>query len=172
MTKELLLGCGNSREKKLYTPMENTEWHDLVTLDFDPACKPDVLHDLNGLHYPFENEEFDEIHAYEVLEHLGRQGDWRFFFNQFAELHRIIKPSGLLFATCPHYTSPWAWGDPSHTRIIGLEQITFLSQRMYAEQVGKTAMTDFRAHYNADWELAFSELSPNLTLMFALKAVK
>lgn len=172
MTKELLIGCGNSREKKLYAPADNKQWHGLVTVDFDPNCRPDVVHDLNMMPYPFGDAEFDEIHAYEVLEHLGQQGNWRFFFSQFAELWRIIKPGGMLFGTAPTPSSPWAWGDPSHTRIISLESLSFLSQANYVHQVGKTAMTDFRHFYKADWETIWEQKDNSGGQLFALKAIK
>ena len=116
---ELLIGCGNSREKRVYDNIiVKPEWNELVTLDIDPMCNPDVTHDLDVLPYPFEDNTFDEIHAYEVLEHCGHQGDWIFFFQQFTELWRILKPKGVLVGSCPNWDSPWAWGDPGHRRII------------------------------------------------------
>lgn len=124
-----------------------------VTLDIDPTTNPDVLWDLNTLPYPFLLDEFDEIHAYEVLEHCGAQGDWRFFFAQFEELWRILKPGGKLIFSVPAPTSVWVWGDPGHTRMIHPEQMGFLSQANYAAQVGKTAMTDYRHVYSADFKV-------------------
>src|SRR5207253_648488 len=100
---------------------------------------------------PFENESFDEIHAYEVLEHLGGQGNWRFFFAEFTEYHRILAPHGSLYAAVPAWNSFWAWGDPSHKRIINEGTLSFLSQEEYAKQVGKTAMSDFRFCYRVDF---------------------
>ena len=167
---ELLLGCGVSRERKITFPGRD-QWSELITLDMYHECKPDVVHDLNVLPYPFADNTFDEIHAYEVLEHQGRQGDWKFFFDQFAELWRITKPGGLLCATCPLYSSPWAWGDPSHTRIIGLEQLSFLSQQVYRDSVGVSPMTDFRWYYKADWVLHSHEALEHI-LAFALRAQK
>ena len=169
--KELLIGCGNSREKRIFAAGEQ-QWGGLVTLDFYPECRPDVVHDLNVLPYPFADAEFDEIHAYEVLEHCGRQGDWRFFFDQWTEFWRIVKPGGYFCGTCPHRTSPWAWGDPSHTRIVGLEQLVFLSQKEYERQVGTMAMSDFRHYYKADWQLVWEQLDADLTQRFVLRAVK
>src|SRR5277367_3198633 len=118
---ELLLGCGHSRDKKV--SMNGREaWDDLVTLDQYPECEPDIVLDLNVLPYwRLSDNEYDEIHAYCVLEHCGRQGDWRFFFDQWSEFYRIIKPGGTFHGITPLYTSEWAWGDPSHARIIGLE---------------------------------------------------
>ena len=92
---ELLLGCGHLRKKRLKQPEQGDEWQNLVTLDVNPACNPDVVHDLNVTPWPFQDEEFDEVHAYEVLEHIGRQGDYKSFFDHFNELYRILKPGGL-----------------------------------------------------------------------------
>lgn len=168
--KELIIGCGSSKEKRLSidgTPgFQNPVW-----LDINADHKPDVVWDLNQMPYPFADNEFDEIHAYEVLEHCGTQGDYKFFFAQFTELHRILKPNGHLYATCPSRHSAWAWGDPSHTRILQPEQLVFLSQEEYERQVGKTPMSDFRNIYKADFAACAYE-DDNETFWFILKAIK
>lgn len=168
--KELLIGCGSSRRKQVYVP-GGEDWHNLVTLDINPDHKPDIVWDLNSIPLPFPDNEFSEIHAYEVLEHVGSQGDYRFFFAQFEEFHRILIPGGKLFATVPAPTSPWAWGDPSHTRIFPKEWLTFLRQASYGEQVGKTSMSDFRNIYRADFEIRLAQ-EQNDTLYFIIEAKK
>jgi SAM-dependent methyltransferase len=173
---ELLIGCGASREKKVTFDEIPKEWSNkLITLDWDESSNPDVLHDLNILPYPFEDDQFEEIHAYEVLEHLSTQGDFRFFFQQFEEFHRILKPGGWFIGTCPVWHDAWAWGDPGHTRIISQESLIFLSQQEYITQIDeeKRAMTDYRGIYEADFELVSRnepENSPNWA--FVLKAIK
>jgi SAM-dependent methyltransferase len=107
------------------------EWENLTTLDIDPNCGADVIWDLGVFPYPFEDNTFDEIHAYEILEHLGSLGDYKFFFKQFEEMWRILKPEGLLFGLVPGPKSPWIWGDPGHTRVITPEQLQFLDQSFY-----------------------------------------
>jgi SAM-dependent methyltransferase len=129
--RELLIGSGPSRTKKMHQQDGPKEWQNLTTLDIDTECGADVIHDLNCFPYPFEDNTFDEIHAYEVLEHLGSIGDYKFFFRQFEELWRILVPGGLFFATVPGPKSPWIWGDPGHTRVITPEQIQFLDQSFY-----------------------------------------
>ena len=172
MTKktELLIGCGSNHSKRLAT--DGTKgWDNLTTLDYNATHKPTVVWDLMNLPLPFNDREFDEIHAYEVLEHLGQQGDYKLFFAQFSEFWRLLKPNGHFLATCPSRNSVWALGDPSHTRIMQLEQLVFLSQEEYRKQVGKTPMSDFRNIYRADFKVVFQE-DDGETIQFVLKAIK
>lgn len=168
---ELLIGCGNNLKKKVTFPGIPTEWCELVTLDWDEYCKPHVVHDLNIIPYPFQDNTFDELHAYEVLEHLGQQGDYRSFFSQFTEFWRILKPGGYLVATVPAWDSMWAWGDPGHRRIINEGTLVFLSQKEYKNQIGKTAMADYRFCYEADFDILMTAEKGDI-FAFVLRAVK
>lgn len=168
---ELLIGAGSRRSKHLVW-QGRSDWTALVTLDINADHKPDVVHDLTVLPLPFEDNTFDEIHAYEVLEHTGQQGDWRFFFAQFSEFWRILKPDGVLLATSPDADSRWAWGDPGHTRVMSPESLTFLSQRQYTSQVGVTPMTDYRFVYKADFEPRLLETTQGGQFHYIIQAVK
>lgn len=167
---ELLVGCGTNLAKQVTFDEIPKEWCELVTLDSDASLSPHVVHDLNNIPYPFTDDTFDEIHAYEVLEHCGKQGDWRFFLDQFTEFHRILKPGGWFVATVPAWDSIWAWSDPGHTRVISEGSLLFLSQESY-EQVGKTSMTDYRSWYKANFQLV-SANDQKGSLVFVLKAIK
>lgn len=169
---ELLLGCGNNRTKRLYRG-EFKEWTDLITLDMDPSCKPDVIHDLNNRPLPFQDNTFDEVFELEVLEHHGGpQGNFRAWFDHFSEIYRILKPDGYYFCTTPHWQSPWAWGDPGHVRVIPVEMLTFLDQTEYTKQVGHTPLTDYRWCYKADFSVYHFDEKPGEYLRFVLQAKK
>ncbi len=210
--RELLLGCGRARDKRIWPQQIQRRANDhlfgpgLVTLDCNLAVKPDVWCDLNasppwygyprdtaaynaGM-YPAGNvasgaaeyqtacvllaDYWDEIHAYEVLEHLGSQGDAQALLRQFAELWRLLKPDGYLCCTVPSRYSGWLWGDPSHRRVIVPQTLVFLDQSEYIKQCDgehPTSMSDFRSIYQADFKLV-DHGDNRETFSFILQAVK
>ena len=168
MTKSLLLGAGSEHTKRLALP-DDRDWDELVTCDINGDHPVDVVCDLDVVPWPFRDATFDEVHAYEVLEHLGGQGDWRAFFDQFYEVWRILRRGGLLFATVP--TGSWIWGDPSHIRYIGPETLVFLSQAEYAKQVGRTPMSDFRFYWKGDFKPIHAQYSSDYTFEFVLRRI-
>ena len=168
---ELLLGCGSKHQKLVIPEPSRPGWTKLTTLDINGDHGPDVVHDLEALPLPFADNSFSEIHAYEVLEHTGRQGDYRFFFGQFEDFWRILEPGGYVCGSVPNPTSVWAWADPSHSRVIAVESFQFLDQSEYARQVGVTPMSDYRYVYRGDFELAYSEAFEH-RVFFALRAIK
>jgi len=167
---ELLVGCGSRREKIINTA-DKPDWTKLVTLDINADHNPDVVHDLNQVPWPFDDDTFDEIHAYEVMEHLGQQGDFKSFFDSWSEIWRILKPDGVFVGTSPAEKSPWLWGDPGHTRVISPACLTFLNQEQYRQQVGNTPMTDYRFCYKADFDPVYIKTEGH-TFIYVMKAIK
>lgn len=165
---ELLIGCGHDRRKLIRLPNQGDSWHSLVTLDHNPDVSPMVVADLEKIDLPFPDSTFDEIHAYQVLEHTGKQGDAAFFFRQFDEFARILKVGGMFFAACPSYKSQWAWGDPSHTRVLTAGTISFLDRERYNEG---SSRTDFRHLFISNWEIvAVEEGDENLIFVLKLRS--
>jgi SAM-dependent methyltransferase len=185
--RNLLLGCGHARDKRLEPTLFfgrksaldlANEWRrprewvgELQTLDYESPCKPDIVWNLNTLPWPLKDDHYDEVHAYEVLEHLGRQGDYRAFFETFAEVWRVLRPGGFLCATVPSRKSMWLWGDPGHTRAILPCTLVFLDQQSYIDQQGRTSMSDYRRLYQADFQTLWAHEN-NDTHQFVLQAVK
>jgi SAM-dependent methyltransferase len=94
--RKLNLGCGA-------TYLEN-----YVNLDWNSLTQVDVSHNLNELPYPFDDNSFDEILASHVLEHLDRP------FDIMTEMHRILRPGGLLHIKVPHFSRGFTHAEHAH----------------------------------------------------------
>jgi len=72
---------------------------------------------------PFDNDSFDFITAFDVLEHIQRitmsDGKTRFpFICLMNEIFRVLKPEGVFFNIQPCYPSKEAFQDPTHVNIM------------------------------------------------------
>lgn len=164
MKNILVIGGGFTSGKRLdphtlqfAAPVELPGRDNVTTIDSNKECRPSFVWDLNvtpwPINKPIHSHAYDEVHAYEVLEHLGKQGDADSLFAHFGECWLALKPGGLLLASVPSFKSMWAWGDPSHTRVITSGTITFLMRKQYEMQIGRTSMSDFCSKLIGNWEL-------------------
>ncbi len=96
MAKKLNLGCGEDIKEGY------------VNLDWSSLVGADVAHDLNALPYPFEDNSFDLVEAFHVLEHLEKP------FSVMKELHRILRPGGTLHIKVPHFSRGMTHAEHEH----------------------------------------------------------
>jgi len=83
-----------------------------INLDMKEHDKVDIIHDLNKLPLPFDDNSFDEILASHVLEHIYD------YPNLIFELYRILKSDGLLMIKVP-YGNASKWNNsPYHVRFF------------------------------------------------------
>lgn len=96
---KLNLGCGNDIRKG---------W---VNVDINPICKAVIKADLNKP-LPFADESADYIFIKDVYEHLTNRESF------IKEIHRILKPYGVIHWLQASYTNTIAWGDPDHKTAV------------------------------------------------------
>lgn len=94
---KLNLGAGKLDVRKGY-----------INLDIINYPNIDIVWDLNKLPLPFKNNEFNEILALSILEHIEK------YIPLMNELYRILKPGGIIKIRTPHFTYVESWADPTH----------------------------------------------------------
>ncbi|HEX8501828.1 MAG TPA: methyltransferase domain-containing protein [Pyrinomonadaceae bacterium] len=97
----LNLGCGRVRVEEA------------VNVDVTPLTGPDVLHDLDRRPWPFADDSFDEVLAYDVVEHLED------VVAAFEEIHRVARDGAVVRVSVPHFSSGNAFNDPTHRHFFG-----------------------------------------------------
>jgi SAM-dependent methyltransferase len=89
-----------------------------VGLDRSPLPGVDVVADLDG-GLPFPAESFDAVSANQVLEHV------RDLVGLVQEVHRVLRPGGVLVAHVPYFRSSWAHIDPTHLRSFTISSMDY-----------------------------------------------
>lgn len=87
--------------------LDSISYDEVVNLDITNYDGVDVVWDLNKLPLPFKDNEFGEILAYSILEHVN-------YVPLMDELYRILKKGGVIKIRVPHFTYVEAYADPTH----------------------------------------------------------
>jgi len=95
---KLNLGAGKDPKKKGWSNIDRIK-----------AGNIDIVHDLNQIPYPFKDNSIDEIYSRMLLEHLEIP-IWKFM----GEIHRILKPKGIITTIVPHYSGMYAFYEEHH----------------------------------------------------------
>lgn len=98
--------------------------------------------DLASEKLPFENNTFDFITAYDLLEHIPRvciiDGKTVFpFIELMNEIHRVLKKDGVFFCTQPCYPFSESFQDPTHVNIMSEDTLQkYFSDEVWARMYG------------------------------------
>lgn len=92
-----------------------------VNLDITSETNPDVVHDLNQLPWPFPDNHFREVLAYDVVEHLDD------FIATMEEIHRVCRDKAVVRITVPHFSCANAFTDPTHRRCFGYFSLDYVT---------------------------------------------
>lgn len=176
----LNLGCGL---RKLDFPEASLAGR-VVGIDVSPNADADIVHDLNSFPYPLETDSFDLILLQDVLEHLDDlPGVLR-------EVHRVARHGAIVRIRTPHFSSWYAYNDPTHRRALGtfaldgfdvaapnalyadarFERVT---RRILFPRIWRlTGVAALANRYPARWEQLFAFIFCAENIYFELRAVK
>ncbi len=93
-----------------------------VTIDVLPLSGVDIVHNLDSLPWPFQDNEFDLIFAHNVFEHLDNQ------VLVMEEMWRILKPQGRMVIAVPYFRSPDAFTDSTHKHFFTTQSLDYYIQ--------------------------------------------
>lgn len=142
---KLNLGCGFRRLEGF------------MNVDRFPDCRPDVIHDLESVPWPWDADTVDEVVMSHVLEHLGADRD--VFFGVLRELYRVCRHDARLTVTVPYPRHDDFLIDPTHVRPIMPEFFQMLSKANCREwQVRGAADTPLALHIGVDFEIERTQL--------------
>jgi predicted SAM-dependent methyltransferase len=110
---KLDIGCGDHKESGF------------TGLDSRKLPGVDIVHDIEQIPWPVEDESCEYVRCYHILEHVER----RIFFNTdkpcvLSEIHRILEPQGFFHVEFPIAGSTAYYSDPTHVNPLVL--FTFL----------------------------------------------
>ena len=74
---------------------------------------------------PFDDDSFDYLTAYDLMEHIPRYSDFEGGSNPFIqfmnECYRVLKKDGVFLSTTPIYPYLGAFQDPTHNNILTVD---------------------------------------------------
>ncbi len=177
MSKKVILnlGCGTDIMK------------DAVNLDHWKFPGVNVVHDLNKFPYPLKANQFDEVHAHQVLEHVDD------VFKVMEEIWRISKSNAIIHVDVPHFSGLNAVTDPSHKHFFSSASFDFFTKGRLGNYYDALSKVNFkvvqkRIMYSNNkilrifnplvnlnrkvYERFFAYIFPSQVLYFTLRVVK
>ena len=148
--RKLNLGCGRFRKEGF------------VNVDWNPAFKPDVVHDLNKFPYPFEDGSFDYIEMSHVLEHLDDP------FAVMREMNRMLKKGGTVKVLVPHFSRGFTHAEHKHGFDVTFKY--YFDEKFFWEDSGvKLSCTKNRLRWFAQPQLKRKNLPGFIVSILTLK---
>ena len=113
-----------------------------VSVDSNPACRPDVLHDCDTFPWPWPDNSVTEAVFHHSLEHMGQKTAT--FLGIMRELYRVCKDGAVITITVPHPRHDEFLFDPTHVRAITPEGLALfnreLNEKWIAEKASNTPL--------------------------------
>lgn len=110
--KKLNIGCGSK------------SIHGWVNLDLKNIPGVDIVHDIQNLPLPFEDNAFDEILCQDILEHVE-------YMPVLKDIYRITAPGGKVRIRVPHFTSRNNYTDPTHIKRFAVTTFDYFAKGTY-----------------------------------------
>ena len=134
------MGCG-------YKRMDG-----FTSVDHDPNVCPDICHDLESFPWPIKDNDVDEIHMIQVLEHLCPfPKDYKKLWQ---EIYRVCQNGAKIVIEVPHWLHENFYHDPTHVRRITPITLAMMSQARNQQDIQAGGQeTTLGLQWHVDFEL-------------------
>ena len=155
-----------------------------VNVDVVASTQPDVVHNLDRYPWPFESNAFEEVLAYDVIEHLDS------VVRVMEEIYRVSRHGAVVKVTVPHFSCANAFTDPTHRHYFGQSsfhyftgenEFPFYTEARFKRRISKIVFTHSTLN-RVVWQLAnrwprqyeqrWAWMFPAWFLYFELEVVK
>lgn len=140
---KIQLGSGSNR------------FDDYVNIDYDAACNPDFVLDIEKEKLPFEDNTVTSVIAHHIFEHLGEG-----FFFVLQEIYRVCKHGAIIDVKVPHPRHDSFLSDPTHRRPITPTGLSLFSKK-FNKFHENTPASKLGEYFNVDFELVDVENIPD-----------
>jgi SAM-dependent methyltransferase len=176
----LNLGCGLVKNDF----PEFSKSAEVVGIDISPKSNADLQHDLNQVPYPLDSDSFDLIIMQDILEHLEDVP------RVMREIHRVAREGALVRIRTPHYSSYYAYNDPTHRQLFGVLVLDgfdasnpnalyggpwfhFAKREILFPRIWRmTGVAALANRFPARWEQLFAFMFRAENLLFEMRVVK
>tara|TARA_B100000674_G_scaffold499369_1_gene544565 strand:+ start:5531 stop:6136 length:606 start_codon:yes stop_codon:yes gene_type:complete len=103
-----------------------------ITVDILPGPDVDIVSDIFDFLQGIPDSSIKEIHSFHFLEHIV---NLELLLREFS---RVLQPSGVMQHSVPHFSNPYFYSDPTHSRTFGLYTFSyFFESCLFSRHVPK-----------------------------------
>ena len=118
-----------------------------VAIDKCPDAQADIIRDFAKRGIPFEDNTFDEVRCYDVIEHIEDYEDLIFTFN---EIWRVLKPEGLFHFVTPNGVDN-GFAHITHSRVFMAGAFEYLGDHTSPEFDYMRKSDNLKARFRITW---------------------
>lgn len=130
------------------------DWY--INLDWLKLPWVDIVHNLDILPYPFEDNYFDEIYSSHVLEHITD------LLLVMRELSRITKNWWQIKVVVPYFTNPGTRADYTHKRAFTVNSFNYFTKDCFYHNWLSIKIIKIKIHYFWNRKLIIKSCKINL----------
>lgn len=99
-------------------------------IDVSADTDADVVHDLDSVPWPVDDDGFDQVLLQDVVEHLHD------LYAVMAEVYRVCRPGARVHLRTPHFSSTLAYSDPTHVHYLSALGVRALAEPRFSHYTG------------------------------------